>query len=66
MTTSYEINKLNYSSQPIKDDSLVKDDFILGLPILVTEQLSDLFYNQVVTYSEIYEFDKEEEQPKMM
>ena len=42
----------------------MKDIFVLGMPTLAMEQLSDLFYNQIATYNEIREFDKEEEGTK--
>ena len=40
----------------------MKDIFVLGVQTLATEELSDLFYNQIATYNEIHKFDKKEEQ----
>ena len=52
----------NYLFQPIKDDSSVKDVFVLGVPRLASEVLVDLYYNQMATYNEMRLFDKEEEE----
>ena len=52
----------NYLFQPIKDDSSVKDVFVLGVPRLASEALVNLYYNQIATCNKMHLFDKEEEE----